>query len=280
MTDKHRTAPPIGTRPTLEWVTLDQLEVDETYQRAMGGNASQRVIAAMIKQWDWRLCQPLVVARRFDSDGGGRQRLMVVDGQHRLTGARERGDIDQLPCVIAPFSNVTDEAEAFVALNNSRARLTQFDLFNAAILARDPASLKVMELLHDAGLRHVRHANTPSWKPGDIHCGPMLARAIGKLGDQVVRNALTALAEAYPDKVVASGSTILKGLFGVYDGPALDADFDADDFIDSLKEIEPEDWDMAQAELRARHSMLSRTDRLTLAMLNNYRDYRGAKNER
>lgn len=276
MTEKTMMVPPIGARPTLEWVTLDQLEVDDTYQRAMGGGASKRLIAAMIKQWDWRLCQPLVVARRLSVEDN-RQRLMVVDGQHRLTGARARGDIDQLPCVIAPFAGVTAEAEAFVALNNARARLTQYDLFNAALLAGDAASLRVMQLLDDCGLHHVRHNNTQTWNPGDIHCGPMLAKAIAKVGDTVVRNSLTALAEAYSDRVVTSSATILKGLFGVYEGTATEDDFDADIFIESLREIAPEDWDMAAAELRSRHPMLSKTDRLTVAMINNYRDCKAAK---
>ena len=85
---------PLGNPPTLEWVALDRLLVDDSYQRRADDGRSKVLIGQIARGWDWRLYQPLSVSRR----AGGE--LFVVDGQHRLAAARMRGDIPHLPVVI------------------------------------------------------------------------------------------------------------------------------------------------------------------------------------
>ncbi|WP_158285846.1 MULTISPECIES: ParB N-terminal domain-containing protein [unclassified Caulobacter] len=77
-----RFAPPIGSLPSIEWVHLDRLSVDETYQRTTDNAASRRLISSIAAKFDWRLCAPLVVARRTDDA------LVIIDGQHRWMAAQ------------------------------------------------------------------------------------------------------------------------------------------------------------------------------------------------
>ena len=82
-----RMEPARGQLPALQWCLIEQLQIDEGYQRGIEEGGSQSLIRRIAQGWDWRLCQVLVVARR--EEGG----LFVVDGQHRLAAARMRGGI-------------------------------------------------------------------------------------------------------------------------------------------------------------------------------------------
>lgn len=78
MTQKIRNAPAKGSLPVLQYLTPGQLQVDASYQRSIENGQSRSLIARIAKDWNWDLCQVLVVSRRGD------QGLFVVDGQHRL----------------------------------------------------------------------------------------------------------------------------------------------------------------------------------------------------
>lgn len=74
--DQRNYPPPVGSRPTIEWIQLDRLSVDGAYQRSTDNEASRRLIAGIASKFDWRLCAPLVVSRRGDHE------LVIIDGQH------------------------------------------------------------------------------------------------------------------------------------------------------------------------------------------------------
>lgn len=164
------TNPPIGSPPTLEWIAVERLAIDESYQRATDGPASRRLIQKITKGWNWNFCQPLVVSRRDDGT------LYVIDGQHRLSAAMERGDIPHLPCVV--IGGVECEAAAFVALNTQRQKLSAGDVFNAMLAAGDPDAKRVAELLQETGWRMARTSNPTFWKPGEMFCAPLIVKAV------------------------------------------------------------------------------------------------------
>ena len=83
-----------GQRPSLEFRPIADLQIDESYQRSIDTGPSQSLVKRIARDWDWGLCQPLNVAKREDGS------LWVIDGQHRLAAARDRGDIYDLPCVV------------------------------------------------------------------------------------------------------------------------------------------------------------------------------------
>lgn len=255
----------VGAPPTLEWISVDRLKVDPAYQRATDGHHSRRIIFGMFKAWDWTLCQPLVVSRRNDGE------LFILDGQHRHEGAVKRGDVHHLPCVILAGVGHAGEAEAFVALNTKRQRLSQADLFNAMLAAGDEIAIATAALLEQTGWRIRRSCNTQVFQPGDLVCAPMLAREVRISGEAAVRNALTALREAYPDQPVSNTATLLKALIPIYRDGDLDGG-DPDLFIETLGTVEPADWDDYGREQRRKAPVLTRIEGISAAMLAAYRD--------
>jgi hypothetical protein len=200
----------LGAPPSLEQVPLGRLQVDPTYQRATDSVSSRQLINSMIKTWDWSLCQPIVVSRRPDGT------MWVLDGQHRVAGARARGDIPFLPCVLLSSLDHRAEAKTFVGLNTRRQRLTQGQIFHGQLAAGDPTAHRVQKMLDDAQWRVRRISNTASFQPGDLECAPMLVKAVTVLGEHPVRFALNVLRAAYPDQPVRTASNLLKALFELF----------------------------------------------------------------
>lgn len=110
-------APQLGTPPSIEWVAINDLKIDMSYQRSIEAETSQRLIASIVARWDWRLCMPLAVSRREE----GR---FVIDGQHRHAAARLRGDIAHLPCCIATYDGRLTRRQCSWRRTGLVARLT------------------------------------------------------------------------------------------------------------------------------------------------------------
>jgi len=254
--------PVCGNPPSLEWLGVAQLQIDPTYQRACDGSKSRALIARMIKRWEWALCQPLVVTRRLDGS------LFVIDGQHRWNGAKARGDIPHLPCVVIPAIELEEEAKTFVNLNTARQRLSQVEIFNGMLAASDADALALVALLEETGWTLARHANSTQFKPGELACAPMLVRQVRALGEAPVRNALTALREAYPDTPVTTPSRLLQALMFIFEHDARRRGFDADDLIEALAEVDnPEDWLEEGVGMKRANPSLSRREALAEAMI-------------
>jgi hypothetical protein len=204
-TTRLKVNPPLGSLPVLQYCAPDQLRIDETYQRSLDAAASQTLIRRIAVHWDWGLCQPLFVARRADAG------LYVVDGQHRLAAARLRSDIWQLPCVVTSFASDAEEAASFVALNQQRRPLTALDLFKAALAAGDEEAVAVMGAIRDAGLSLAGTTNNQMMKPGAIMNIGGILRYYRRFGDQVLRGALSAMAQAWPGERLQYAGTVFPG---------------------------------------------------------------------
>lgn len=256
--DRKWLGPVSGNPPTLEWLSLDQLQVDPVYQRAMDGAKSRAIVIGMVKRWNWALCQPLVVTRR---ECGG---LWVIDGQHRLEGARQRGDIPHLPCVVLSARSIEAEADAFVQLNTVRQRLTQTEVFAGMLAQGDPEARRVDAILRETGWRLARHSNTMHYKPGELACAPMLARAIKAHGEPPVRNALAALFEAFSQVPVRQGSTLLRALILLFvEGRVPDPDA----LIEVLGQCDdPADWLLEAETVRRANLAFSKREALAHAL--------------
>lgn len=202
--------PQIGAPPSLEFIAVERLSVDPVYQRATDGPKSRKIITGMVREWDWRLCHPLVVSRRPDGA------LLVLDGQHRHAGAVQRGDIAHLPCVVLPGLDHAAEAGTFVKLNTARQNLSQADIFTGLLASGDDLARQIAALIDETGWRVVRSSGTDKWRPGDLSCAPMLVRALKFHGPHPVRRALMCLRAAYPDSVVTAPANILLALLVLF----------------------------------------------------------------
>jgi hypothetical protein len=264
--EKIKRGPMVGNPPSLEWLAPAQLQVDPAYQRATDGAHSRRIIVGMVKEWDWRLCQPLVVTRR--ACGG----LFVLDGQHRLEGARERGDIPHLPCVILPALDLGAEADAFVKLNTARQKLSQADIFVGMLAAGNAEAVKVEAIMRETGWRMVRSANTAAFNPGDLGCAPRLANLVKAHGEAAVRNALASLREAFPETPVRNGARTIEALVRIF-ARGLMAGFDADCLVGALKAYEtPEEIVTEAMDFRRSNRAMSAVDAMVEVIMAEVRE--------
>jgi hypothetical protein len=205
-TSRLKVNPALGTPPSLEWRAVGELLIDSSYQREIDTGPSQTLIRRIAMFWDWGLCQPLAVSRRPDG------LLLIVDGQHRASAAKLRGDIPHLPCVITNYASAGDEAAAFVALNQQRRPLSALDLFKAAVAAEDKEALLITECLASAGCSMAPHSNINSWKPGMLQNVGGLKECLRTKGEEILREALIILGEAYRGERLRYAGTIFPGI--------------------------------------------------------------------
>jgi hypothetical protein len=208
-TARLKVNPVLGSMPVLQYCSPDQLQIDESYQRSLDAGGSQALIRRIAVHWDWGLCQPLFVARRGDGV------LYVVDGQHRLAAAKLRGDIWQLPCVVASFEDGASEAAAFVALNQQRRPLSKLQLFKAAVASGDPEALTIVRACEDAGLRISSSSNLDASPPGSLSNIGGLQNCLRVHGEAVLSAALDVLAQSYKDQALRLAGTIFPGIVAI-----------------------------------------------------------------
>lgn len=197
--------PPIGAPPAVQFVAVDRLDVDDSYQRQLDTPNSKRHVLAIARDWDWRLCVPLLVSQR----GGA---LYVIDGQHRLEAARLRGDIPHLPCCVGAYASAAEEAALFVASNRARRPMNRLDDYRAAVASGDAASVEIERLLRAAGLAVARVATPALWQPGELGCTKGLYSALAKHGEERLARVLSLIGEAFAGQNLRLGGTIFSGL--------------------------------------------------------------------
>jgi len=135
----------------LQWLKVDMLEVDHSYQRE---RLHEPQVLSIARAFNWAFFGALTVKKR---EG----KYFVIDGQHRLAAAIRRGDIHSVPCSVTESGGVADEAVAFVNNNSNRKVVSSFDKYRAMVVACDPVHLEVERMLADRGL-HVSQSNCPS----------------------------------------------------------------------------------------------------------------------
>ncbi|MFD1951348.1 DUF6551 family protein [Sphingomonas arantia] len=199
-------APQLGNPPSIEQRPVADLRIDDSYQRSIDTGASQRLIRSIAAVWDWRMCMPLVVSRRHDGS------FYVIDGQHRLEGARLRGDVQFLPCCISTYASVAEEAAMFVAMNRTRRAINRLDDLHAATAGGDPEAMAITKMVTDAGFTVSRKTGHASWTPGEVAFTSAIATIYRKHGPSVVAEALEIMASSFGGQRLTAGSPIFTAL--------------------------------------------------------------------
>jgi hypothetical protein len=211
--------PFINLPPVIEWVKPDHFCVDPTYQRSVENHTSQRLIASIAANWDWRLCAPLIASKRHEGT------RVIIDGQHRWAAALRRGDVDFLPCALFVYDSPEEEARMFILANRARKAMSRLDDFHAAIAAGDEDALEIRDLVQQAGLRVARFVSASGGIPGEVGFTSAVAYELRKHGPQVVSAALTCMAESFPGQPLHSA--IFSGLVALFASPPSRFDPDA-----------------------------------------------------
>ncbi|WP_257540579.1 DUF6551 family protein [Sphingobium sp. CFD-1] len=223
-----------GNPPSIEMRPPSELSLDDSYQRATDSSTSQTLIRKIAHNWDWRMCLPLVVSKRDDGT------LWVIDGQHRLAAATLRGDIQYLPCCVAVYGSVADEAAMFVAMNRTRKAMNRLDDFHAATASGDSEALEIAKLITDAGFTVSRRTGSQSWVPGEVAFTSAIAKVLRKHGAKVCADALKTMQEAFPDEVLNAGASMFTALTKLAITPP--EGFDPDRLFRALLRRNQKEW--------------------------------------
>lgn len=225
--------PPVGEPPAVQFIAVDRLQVDPSYQRTIEDGPSQRLIKRIAEQWDWRLCMPLLVAQRAEG-------LFVIDGQHRTEAARLRGDIPHLPCAVVAFGAVSEEAKIFARANDGRKPMTKLDIYHANVAAGDIESVTIDQLVRDAGMSVAQRQNPLGMQPGQLNFTGALYMALRRHGRPVLSAALTVMGEVFGRQILPRGRMMLEALVFIFANPA--DDHDPDELRDVLATMSADEW--------------------------------------
>lgn len=149
-----------GTAPILQWIDIDLLLIDDSYQRPLekGNWSSIRKIAA---NFDWSKFSTVFVS---PVEGG---KFVIIDGQHRTHAAAACG-FDQVPCQIVPMSHA-EQASSFAAVNGNVTKVTAWQIFKAALAAGEEWAVTARDIAEEGGCTLMTgNRPTDQKKPGQI----------------------------------------------------------------------------------------------------------------
>ncbi len=153
----------IGRQATLTHIPLDQLVIDESYQRAITPQGRGNIVR-IVESFDWRMFSPLIVVPVETGDG---QRWAIIDGQHRATAALMHGGVRSVPCMVIEASRA-EAAACFAAINGAVTAMQKGQMWHARVAAGEHFACEVAAICARAGVTILKHkAGAESWRVGD-----------------------------------------------------------------------------------------------------------------
>ena len=185
-----------GPKPELGWLPVARLSVDGRYQRNLESRRSQKLIARIVERFSWSAFQAIVVTECEDG-------WAIIDGQHRWTAAKKRGET-HVPAIIVKALSVAEQAAIFVSANENRVAVNPFALFHAKLAAKFPSAWKLSRICEQAGLSIPRHQVRGSLlKPGETLALNALERILADYDEPAALLAISAVARAYRGRPTA-----------------------------------------------------------------------------
>lgn len=200
------------------------LNIDTSYQALAPRNP--RLIREIGRRFDLTVFGRLRVVRRADGS------LYVVDGRHRLEGAKMAGRM-LLPCDIYNVHSRQREIEIFLACNTRIRKVPQGMLFMAEVAAGDAGAIELNRLVQNAGLAIVDANNSkqefPTPKLACIgalkslagHGSPSYAKRATPVPPEELNTALSMIAELAPPNALVTEHATLGFVWLVHKYPTL-----------------------------------------------------------
>lgn len=181
-------------------ISIGELNISHAYQRTV----KRHVVAKIKKNYDQSAFGSIIVGERKDGS------LWVVDGQQRMTAAKEMGH-ECVPCSVMQSRGSAHEAEVFRVINGGRQNITRNELFKAALEAGDIQSVEIQSAVERCGFV-MRLTGGSNCKPNAIRqAAPM--EAIYEWGKvPMVEKVLRCIKQSWPDDQAATKSFVLTGL--------------------------------------------------------------------
>jgi hypothetical protein len=182
-----------GPAAQLQWLPVERLVVDESYQREIrgAGIANIRSIAGC---FEWCKFAPVIVS----PIAGGL--FAIVDGAHRTTAAASCG-IKEVPCQVV-IADQKQQAACFDALNGATTHLSSLHRFKARLLAGDALALRADKVANSAGVKLIMGTTANSrLGPNETAAFTIIEKIIQRYGEAfavtVLRCVISASAGRY-----------------------------------------------------------------------------------
>lgn len=199
-----------GPAPFLEWIDVNRLVVDDTYQREIGRRGALNV-HQIAEFFDWSKFAPVIVA---PVEGG---MFAIVDGQHRTTAAMLRGQ-EKVPCQVVQADRA-QQAAAYAAVNGNITKTNAQQLYHARLAARDCDALALAEVCSAAGVEILRKNQVGSdLKVGQTRAVTALARCLNIYGRETLITALQCITQTADGNPGLVKATVIEALCEVLHG--------------------------------------------------------------
>jgi hypothetical protein len=193
-----------GPAPFLEWIEIEKLVVDDTYQREIGRRGTMNV-HQISENFDWSKFAPVIVA---PIEGG---QFAIVDGQHRTTAAILRFQ-KKVPCQVVQADRAK-QAAAYAAVIGNTTKTTAQQLYHAKVAAGDVDALRLAEVCAAAGVEIVRRSLVQSQiKVGQTQAVGALSRCLTLYGRDTLITALQCITQTADGNAGFVRSTIVEAL--------------------------------------------------------------------
>lgn len=197
-----------GPKPQALWLDVDKLVVDPDYQRSVQTKRGQALVGKISAGFRWARCGAPTVSRRDGKD-------WVVDGQHRVEGARGR-KIRKLLCLVYSFASKAEEAAVFAGVNGDRVAVSPFAVHHAMVAAEDPDAVAIAACCRKAGVEIPRYPiPVQSLAPQQTLALGTIKACITRLGGGATVSALETLRKAFPDEGGGLRAHLIAGLAAV-----------------------------------------------------------------
>jgi len=166
----------------LQWINIDQMVVDPTYQRPILGKG-RRNVDRIARAFSWSCFAPVIVS---PVEGG---RFAIIDGQHRTTAAALAG-FETVPCQIVVAAR-EEQAKAFKAINGVTTPISRMALHAAAVVAGEPGAEQVTDICRRGGVELLRYpVPVEKQAPGQTMAIGAIAQCLKRYGRDTLITAL------------------------------------------------------------------------------------------
>lgn len=202
ITGRELVTPASQPAPQLMWVEIDQLVIDDRYQRPMA-SSNWVAIRAIASRFMWSRFSPVLVA---PIEGG---RYAVIDGQHRAHAAALCG-FERIPAMVALVAP-EEQALAFIDINTQQIKVQPNTVYRAALTAGEDWAVRCRDAVEAGGCRlMMSNFSQRDKKPGMVFCVDLIRRLIEQGQDRAVTRGLSAMMAFAPDSVPNFSNAMLK----------------------------------------------------------------------
>jgi hypothetical protein len=193
-----------GPAPMLQWLQIENLVVDPSYQRPICGRGRTNV-DRIAREFNWRFFAPVVVS---PVEGG---KFAIIDGQHRTTAAALVG-FDTVPCQVV-IAGHEEQAAAFKAINGDTTPMSRMALHAAAVVANEAHAVKIAKVCACAEVELLRYpVPIDKQKAGQTMAVGAIARCLQNYGADTLITALQCVTQTANNEPGMLSARMIKAL--------------------------------------------------------------------